>query len=430
MATAARLFYNGLVVPAARVALPVAARLHPPLGRAVSARRGVIDRWREAAARAVGRSPRIWLHASSAGETIQARPLVEAIRAARPGAAIFFSHWSESAARYAQGWESVDAADFLPLDTPGRMRSLARALAPDLVVLVGAETWPNFVWAAAAERARVAQACCRLPADSGRLRWPARALTREVYAELDAVAAIGEDDAARVRALGVPPGAVEVTGDTRVDATLDRAERAAAEPLPWSSPVARGPLVVAGSTHSGDERALVPALAELRRRFPGLVAIVAPHDPDAAAVARLEARAGAHGLVTRRLSDPARNDSAVVIVVDGVGLLHRLYALADAAFVGGAFDGSVHNTMEPAVYGVPILVGPRPGRFQEVADLEAAGALVSVGSPEALAGALGRWLDDPAARSAAGRAARETLERHRGATERTLRFFRERGLPV
>ena len=118
------------------------------------------------------------------------------------------------------------------------------------------------------------------------------------------------------------------------------------------------------------------------------------------------------------------------MIVDRVGILYGLYALADVAYVGGAFDGSVHNTMEPAAFGVPIAVGPQPGPFHEVEDLAAAGALVTVDSAHELARALDRWLGDPSARATAGSAARATLERHRGATARTIEFLRTRGLAL
>jgi 3-deoxy-D-manno-octulosonic-acid transferase len=427
MATVARFLYNGLVVPAARATLPIVARFHSRLAEVLAERRGALERWREAAQRTAGRTPRIWFHASSAGEALQARPLVEAVRSERSEAAIFFSWWSPSAGRFARGWE-VDHADVLPLDIAGSTRRLVDSIAPDALVLVGGETWPNLVWSTDAAGASVAQACCRLAGGSRRLRWPALSITRDLYRRLAAVAAVREADAARVHALGVEPARVAVTGDTRVDATLERAGRARGAATPWRP--TSGPVVVAGSTHARDETALLPALATLRRRHASLVAIMAPHDPTPAAMAALEARARENGLATCRLSSLPEAGEAEVVIVDRVGVLYELYALADVAYVGGAFDRSVHNTMEPAAFGVPIVVGPQPGPFHEVAELAAAGALVTADSAPELARALELWLGDPAARMRAGSAARATLERHRGATARTIEFLRARGLPV
>jgi 3-deoxy-D-manno-octulosonic-acid transferase len=118
------------------------------------------------------------------------------------------------------------------------------------------------------------------------------------------------------------------------------------------------------------------------------------------------------------------------VIVDRVGLLYRLYQLADATYVGGGFGGAVHNTVEPAAHGAPVAVGPNHGSPAEVAALERAGALVTVATADALVSRWGAWLDDPAEGSRAGAAARAEIEAARGATDRTLAFFRERGLPV
>ena len=119
-----------------------------------------------------------------------------------------------------------------------------------------------------------------------------------------------------------------------------------------------------------------------------------------------------------------------VVVVDRMGLLYRLYRLADVAYVGGGFGGSVHNTVEPAAHGVPVAVGPDHGDPAEVGALERAGGLVTVATASALVHCWGAWLADPAAGQRAGAAARAAIESAQGATERTLAFFRERGLPV
>lgn len=422
-----RSLYNGLVVPAARLALPVARRLSAKVERGLEGRRGLLERWEGAAGRTAGRSPRVWVHAASAGEALQARPLVEAVRRERPDAALFFSFLSPSAERTVAGWEAPDRADYLPLDLPDRTRRLYGLLAPDAVVLVGAETWPNLVWTAADRGVPVAQACCRFGEGTGRLRWPVRIWTADLYRRMRAVGAVAEADRETLLGLGVPPDAAAVTGDTRVDVTLARAD--APGPPAWSPPEGRRPVIVAGSTWPPDEAVVLPAVARLRARRPGLVALVAPHEPTGEALGRLEARAAELGLATARLGalEPEGGEPPPVVLVDRVGVLYRLYAGADLAYVGGGFDGAVHNTMEPAAAGAPVAVGPRHGGPAEVAALERAGGLAVVADADALTAVWEAWLHGG---GLAGRAAREALEGLAGATDRTLGFLRGRGLPV
>jgi len=423
-----RILYNGLAVPLARLALPVAARFDAKLARGIEARDGVLDRWTEAARRTAGRRPRIWLHAASAGESLQARPLGEAIREAAPEGALFHSFFSPSAERYAGEWEAPDAADYLPFDRPAAMRGMIELLAPDALILVGAETWPNLVWATSERGIPVAQACCRL-ASTRRARGPARLWTRDLYGRLRAVGAVAEADARAARRLGA--GAVAVTGDTRVDVTLARI--ADAGPPPWTRPPDAGPVLVAGSTGPEDEVVLWPALERVATAHPSVVALVAPHEPAEATLHRLEREGERRGWRVRRLDEVApvpTEPGPRLVLVDRIGVLYNLYAAADLAYVGGGFHGAVHNTMEPAACGVPVIVGPRHGDPFEVEALAEAGALRTARSADELAAAWLAWLDDPAALRSAGAAARRVIEDAGGATRRTLDFFRSRGLPI
>ncbi len=422
-----RLAYNGVVIPCARAALPLVRRGRPALERAIEVREELFERWEQALEPLAGRSPRIWLHAASAGETLQARPLADAIRRSLPGAAILYTHFSPSARRHATDLESVDAAGYLPLDLPGPMERFVALTAPDLLLLVGAEMWPNLVWSAVDRGTPIAQACCRL-VGAGRLGWPARGLTRELYRHLDAVAAVAPEDAELLRRLGVPEGRIRVAGDTRADVTLERARLARSREAVRTLPKDRGPMVVAGSTWPADEAVLLPALAELAADRPRLLAFVAPHEPTDDAVARLEAGSRRLGLGTVRWSADALN-AARVVIVDRVGILYRLYALADLAFVGGGFGGAVHNTMEPAVMGVPVAVGPRHGDPYEVGALATAGGLRVVRSAPDLCAWWSALLDCGEV-GRAGAAAKRTMRTMAGATGRTLDFLAQRGHPV
>lgn len=431
-----RALYNALVVPAARLGLPLARRASGKVDRGVRARDAVMERWREAAGRIAGRSPRIWIHASSAGETLQARPIVEAVREREPDAAIAFSFFSPSAERYVAEWRIPDAVDYLPFDVRPRMVEMIDLLRPDGLVLVGAELWPNLVWEATDRGVPVAQACCRFGDDPGRLKWPVRRVTADLYPRLAAVGAVAPEDRERALSLGVDPAAAAVTGDTRVDVTLARVEAVRSEPAPWRPPAGRGPVVVAGSTWPADEAALLPALVRLRRDHPEILALVAPHEPTEEALARIERLAEAEGLWSVRWSalesgpEGRGRGAPAVVLVDRVGILYRLYELADVAWVGGGFGGAVHNTMEPAAWGIPVAIGPDHGGPHEVEALAAAGALAVARSSRELAAAWGAWLAEGPAGAAAGRAARETLEGLAGAAGRTVAFLRERGLPV
>jgi 3-deoxy-D-manno-octulosonic-acid transferase len=398
-----------LALRAAHPLLPLAARGGGKLARGVRGRHGVGERmagW--AAAERDPARPLVWFHAPSVGEGLQARAVVDAFRARRPDAQVVYTFFSPSAEGFART-VAADFADYLPFDLPGQVAAALERLRPDVLAFSKTDVWPNLTREAAARGVRMALLSATLPASSSRLGGPARALLAPAYGRLHAVAAISPADAERFAALGVPAARRSVMGDARFDQVWERAARAdRASPL--LAPLAGwpGPTLVAGSTWPADEAHLLPALAAVR----GVRAILAPHEPTPAHLARLEAALDAHALPHARLG--AADASTRVVVVDRVGVLGDLYALADVAYVGGGFGtAGLHSALEPAAFGAPVLFGPRHANARESYDLLSAGAAAEVHDDVSLAAAL-RSIPDPAA----GAAARRYVQQNRGAAER------------
>ena len=186
---------------------------------------------------------------------------------------------------------------------------------------------------------------------------------------------------------------------------------------PFRSP---RPTLVAGSTWPADDEHLLPAILHARTAAVGLRCIIAPHEPDADAMARIETWASSHGLEARRLAHPFARD-ADVIIVDRVGILGDLYSVADFAFVGGGFHSAgLHSVLEPAAFGVPVAFGPMHENSREAGLLAREGGGASVADAPMLGAVFTRWLADPTARLDAGHRARALVEHGTGATRRTV----------
>lgn len=407
---------------AAGAAVQAAALVAPAGGgklrRSLAARRGVNRRF----ARWPGRDERrqlLWMHAPSVGEGLQARPVLAELRARHPDLQLAYTYFSPSAADLASRIDA-DFRDVLPFDTPGAVRAALTGLRPDALVFSKLDVWPLLAAEAKARGVRLGLVSATLPAGSSRLRGLAPLLLREAYRSLDAVGAISEDDARRLVLLGCRPETVVVTRDTRFDQVWARAaaaERNGALLAPLRS---SRPTLVAGSTWPADERELLPAIEEARAASPQLRVIIAPHEPTAAHLAPVERWAAGARIRWARLDTPGAA-TADLVLVDRVGVLGELYALADMAFVGGAFHGAgIHSVLEPAAYGAPVIFGPRHGNSREAALLVASGGAAVAADGTALAANLRRWLDDPAARRAAGDAARGFVAGNLGATARSV----------
>jgi 3-deoxy-D-manno-octulosonic-acid transferase len=388
----------------------------------LAGRRGVIARFEGwgAAHRDVSR-PLIWLHAPSVGEGLQARPVLERLQAMHPGAQTVYTYFSPSARRFAQG-VGADFTDYLPFDTRRAARALLKALRPTVLVFSKLDVWPVLVSEAKAQGVHVALIAATLSADSGRRGGMARALLGGAYAALDRVGAIDAADADRLVGLGVRRECIEVTGDTRYDQVWARAQATGTQ-QGLLAPLRDGrPTVVCGSTWPSDERVLEDAWRAVRRDVPAARLIIAPHEPTPGHLGPLDEWLRREGLHGARLG--ADNAAAAdVVVVDRVGVLGDLYALAGIAYVGGAFHAAgLHSVLEPAAFGAPVLFGPRFGSSRDASLLIAAGAGRAVENAAELSASLLEWLRNDSARAVAGARARAMVESGLGAAERSARL--------
>lgn len=411
---------------ALRPLLHVAPGLPPKLRRGIDGRRdavGVLRRW--AHAERQPDRPLIWLHAPSVGEALMTRAILAALREERADAQFAFTFFSPSAERIAPRVDA-DVAAYLPWDVSADMRAALATLRPAVIAFVRTEIWPVLTREAHARGIPTTLVNAVLAEGSSRIRSPARWLLRSAYARLDAVGAVAEEDGARFALLGVDERRVHATGDARFDQVVARVRQ-----LDRSAPLLRrlhtndAFTVVAGSTWPADTERLLPAIA-LAREGGAVRLILAPHEPDEPHLAGAEATLRAHGIAVTRLSDLERGDGAgpPAILIDRVGVLADLYAIADVAYVGGGFGGDgLHSVVEPAALGVPVLFGPRHGNAREAAELAARGGGFDVRDAGELEAALLRLQRDEGARRRAGDLAAAYVESRRGGARRNARLI-------
>ena len=420
--TSVPLLYR-LAVGLAHRTAPLLARGGPELARGIAGRRdahGELAAWGE---RRDPARPTAWFHAPSVGEALQAGAVILALRDRRPGLQIAFTHFSPSAEGIAASL-GADVGAYLPWDEAGPVRRALDGVRPDLLVFTKTEVWPVLVDEAAGRGIPAALVGGVVPPGAGRMRWPARALLRSTWSRLSLACAVTEEDARRLVRLGVPEGAVRVTGDPGIDSATRRAGEA--DPAaPWLAPFHEDPrpTVVAGSTWPEDEAVLLPALAEVRRVVPNLRLVLVPHEPTADVVGGLLLRLQGLGWKSRPLSAVESRGTpgdAAAVVVDRVGVLADLYTTASVAYVGGGFGRyGLHSVLEPAAAGVPVAFGPRHERAPAAAGLLAVGAARTARNAAELAAILAEWLTDSGAKNDAARQAIGYIVSHRGSAGRT-----------
>lgn len=432
----------------ARPALRLAAPFSEPVRRAVRGRQQSWLRLLEWAwLKRVDDRPLVWVHAPSVGEALMAQAVIRELRDRLPGIQTVFTHFSPSAERMLDE-VGADVSGYLPWDTRRTVRSLLQALRPSAIVFVRTEIWPVLTREAHRDGVPLVMVNAVLTEGSGRLSGPGRALLEAAYRRLDGVGAVSEEHGALYRRLGVPEARIRVTGDARFDQVWDRIQARglyelrgqpdAAERVPdalrpiWQILDDPGTFtVVAGSTWPDDEKVLLPPITVLRRGR-RLRVIIAPHEPTPTHLAALERRLDGLSLRHARLGPllagtrAGAGDAAVsdrvppeVVVVDRMGLLADLYALAAVAYVGGGFGtAGLHSVVEPATLGVPVLYGPAHGNAREAGALAAAGGGFVLRGPGDVDEHLRRLAEDPEATADAGARAREFVRSQTGSARR------------
>lgn len=398
-----------LLTRAARPLVSVAVPLNAKLARVAAGKAAALGQLRAWSARhRVKRRPLIWFHAPSVGEALMTQAIVQALRSAQPEAQIAFTHFSPSAERMRER-VGADVSCYLPWDTARDMTAALDALQPHAIAFVRTEIWPALTRIAATRDLPLALVNAALSDQSSRTRPLARFALQPYYQRLDAIGAINRAALERFCQFGVHPDRVSVTGDARFDQVWQRVQSLdRAQPLLMRLRDSSVFTIVAGSTWPTDEAVLLPAFARFAQEHSARL-VLAPHEPNPHHLQLAAEACRAAGLRWDRLAnvENAATPLPHVVLVDRVGVLADLYAIADLAFVGGAFQkAGVHSVVEPAALGVPVLHGPRHSNAAEAGELISAGGGYAVMGSNSLERALAD-LHEPATRARVGATARE-----------------------
>lgn len=360
---------------------------------------------------------RIWVHVASLGEFEQARPLIESYRERHPEAQIVLSFFSSSGYRVRKDYDRVDAVVYLPADTHTAVRKYLDTLNPSVAIFVKYDFWPTMITELGQRGIKTYLIAAIFRKDQVFFQnWGG--WYRNLLHFFACIYVQDTASAELLRAIGV--SRVQIAGDTRID----RVQQIATSPkrvevAEWLR--AKFPSVlVAGSTWPADNNLLMQAWGQMDNY--GL--IMAPHELEERYIDDLISQAPRplYRLSTlERLSSEELEQYAVAgVVIDCIGLLSSLYQYATVGYIGGGFGKGIHNSLEAAVYGIPILFGPRINKFREAKALVSSGAAWVIHSSNELEERLRLWDDDPTSRIEAGRESRAYVERELGATDMIL----------
>jgi 3-deoxy-D-manno-octulosonic-acid transferase len=360
--------------------------------------------------------PLVWIHGASVGEVLAAAALIERLRALN-ARILLTSGTVTSAAIVAKRFPPDIIHQYVPYDSPRYVARFLDHWRPSLALFIESDLWPNLILSSAARRLPMVLINGRMSHRSFP-RWQrVNATISALLGRFDICLAQSRVDAERFAALGSPN--VIVTGNLKLDVPAPPADSAKLERL---MSVTRGrPIIVAASTHPGEEDMLVDAHRALAGLFPSLLTVVVPRHPDRGeTIARTIGATGLRvGLRSHEELPTAAND---LYIADTMGELGLFYRLASIVFMGGSLvPHGGQNPIEAVKLGASIVHGPHVFNFSDVYEaLDGAGGARLAADPEALVRQLGQLLADPVARDASVAASTRVVEQLGGALERTL----------
>ena len=367
----------------------------------------------------------VWIHAVSVGEVLAILQLLRQFQQASGETPIFVSTTTVTGQYLARGRFGENKAFFLPIDFGFAIRPYLNRLQPGLLILAETEFWPNLLHLAKKRGASIAVVNARVSDRSfpryRRFRW----FFSRLLSNIDLFLAQTEEDARRLVAIGAPADRVQVSGNLKFDVPPSSAgalNAAGALNNDLRKAIPRGaPIIVCGSTADGEEIVLLNAFQDVLEQHPSAVMILAPRHPErfdkvASLISTLNLP-----LVRRTSWNASRPVSCGVFLLDSVGELASVYALADIAFVGGSLlPVGGHNILEPAQHGVAIMTGPHTFNFREIIRIFIENDALRVVESENVSEQFLELLQDEPTRKSLGSRARGLFTRYSGATQKTL----------
>lgn len=357
------LIYNYLILPVLYTALYLLGFFNDKIKRGMKDRKTLFDDLEVKLKKIDWTKKTIWFHSSSMGEFEQAKPIIEKIRKEK-SVNIIVTFFSPSGYENSLNYPYADVISYLPFDTPQLTKKFVKIIKPDVVVFMRYDIWPNIILQLQNNKIPSFIVDATMRRDSKRKLPFLKNFHRILYSGFSKILTVSEEDAENFISFGLDKNKVTAVGDTRFDRVYQKSIQAKEKNLLHEDFFKGKKVFVFGSSWESDEEVVFPALMKLLKYDNDVIVIVVPHEPTILHLEKIE-HTFINNFSTIRFSYLNNYKNERVIIVDSIGILLTLYFYADAAYVGGSFKQGIHNVLEPAVYGIPVLFGPKYHNSQE-----------------------------------------------------------------
>ena len=373
----------------------------------------------------------IWIHGASVGEIVATSPLVKQIRQEMPDRPILVSAFTVGGYNMAkQIIPEADAIIFFPLDLPFVAESMVKRIHPGIFMPVETELWPNFLRAIRERHIPVMMVNGRISEKSVKTYRYLYGIWDDMLSTVSRFCMQSSIDADYIYSLGADKNKIFVTGNTKFDQTY--AEVTPEDYTRYKEELGLNdsyPIIMAGSTHPGEEKALFDAFKKVREKHADARLVIAPRKVNRAdEISKLASSYGFEtGYRSKMLENPSLRKEYPVVLLDTIGELGRIYAVGDVVFVGGSLcKTGGHNVLEPAAHAKPIIVGPNMQNFKDSYSLlSKVGACKMVNNVAELANEMLDIIGNDERREKMGAASLQVIKENRGADIRSIHYLKE-----
>jgi 3-deoxy-D-manno-octulosonic-acid transferase len=361
----------------------------------------------------------VWFHSSSLGEFEQAKPIIEKLKQEK-NINILITFFSPSGYENSRKYPHADLISYIPFDTRSNAERFIRIVNPSVAVLMRYDIWPNTVKALHDNKVPTFLVDATLRKSSPRKYPLIKSFHKMLFSFFTKILTVSENDAKEFLSFGLSKDKVISVGDTRFDRVYQRSLLAKSRNLIKDEILENKKVFVAGSTWEQDEEIIFPAFEKISKYDSNALMIVAPHEPTELHLEKIE-NEFAGKIKTIRFSYLNNYQNEKIIIVDSIGILLTLYTYADVAFVGGSFKQNVHNVLEAAVYGIPVMFGPKIEHSQEAKKLAELGGGVLIKNKKQAYKNLRMLLTNEPLRKSKGNISFSFVKENLGATEKILK---------
>lgn len=407
--------YNAILFSIFYLLILFSPFLNEKIKSSINDRKNLFDNLKDSLLKINRRKKLIWFHSSSMGEFEQAKPIIEKIKNEKD-VNIIVTFFSPSGYRNSLKYPFADVISYMPFDFPGHVKKFLSIVKPSIAIFMRYDIWPNMIWQLSKNQIPFFIVDATMKKNNKRFLPIVKNFHKDIYLRAEKILAVSESDVENFLRFKIEKTKIKAVGDTRFDRVYQKSLKAKERKLLREEIFENKKVIVLGSTWESDEEILFPVISKLMKYDKNVIVIIVPHEPTELHLEKIE-NYFFNKYNTIRFSSMNNYMNERIIIVDSIGILLTIYSFAKIAYVGGSFK-QIHNVLEPAVYGIPVVYGPKHENSQEAIKLKEIGGGIVIHNKKEAYKVFRKLLIDENYRKNIGLICEKFVRENIGATER------------